>query len=58
MPSTIRVEVDGVEIPPRAAMGTLNWNYDFGTNSVNFTPFAVPEPGAELFVRYTAECLE
>ena len=58
MVSTLRGEVDGVEVPETAAGGTVNWSYDFATNSVNFTPFAVPEPGAELFVRYTAECLE
>ncbi|MCB9646744.1 MAG: choice-of-anchor D domain-containing protein [Deltaproteobacteria bacterium] len=55
--STITVEVDGVEVPATSPSGTVNWSYDFATNSVNFTPFATPEPGAEIFVRYTAECL-
>ena len=37
--------------------GTVNWTYDFATNSVNFSPFSTPEPGAQIIVRYTAECL-
>ncbi|MCA9554139.1 MAG: choice-of-anchor D domain-containing protein [Myxococcales bacterium] len=55
--STITVEVDGVMVPATSAAGTVLWSYDSTTNSVNFTPSAIPEPGAELLVRYAAECL-
>lgn len=55
--TTIRVFIDGVELPGQDAGGTVNWSYDYGTNSVNFSPFATPEPGAEIRVEYTVECL-
>ncbi|MCK6547495.1 choice-of-anchor D domain-containing protein [Myxococcota bacterium] len=55
--STIRVYIDGVEIEGTAAGGTVNWTYDYGTNSLNFSPFATPEPGAQIRVEYTVECL-
>ena len=55
--STIVVIVDGVEVPATAPSGTVNWNYEASNNSVNFTPFSTPEPGANILVRYTAECL-
>ncbi|MCB9646747.1 MAG: choice-of-anchor D domain-containing protein [Deltaproteobacteria bacterium] len=55
--STLTVEVDGVMVPATSAAGTVLWSYDSTTNSVNFTPSAIPEPGAELLVRYAAECL-
>jgi hypothetical protein len=37
--------------------GTVNWTYDYSTNSINFSPFSTPEPGAEIRVEYTVECL-
>lgn len=55
--STIVVELDGVPIPATSPEGTVNWSYDYATNSVNFSPFATPEPGAEIQVEYVAECL-
>lgn len=55
--STIVVIIDGVEVPATSMSGTVNWTYDFATNSVNFSPFSTPEPGAQIIVRYTAECL-
>lgn len=55
--SSLRVTVDGVEVPGTAASGTINWTYEFTTNSVNFTPFATPEPGAEIVAEYVVECL-
>ncbi len=55
--STIRVLIDDVEIPNISPGGTVNWSYDFATNSINFSPFATPEPGAQIRVEYTAECL-
>jgi hypothetical protein len=54
---TIKVFIDGVEIPAAGAGGTVNWIYDFGTNSINFSPVATPEPGGEIRVEYTVECL-
>ena len=55
--STIDVVVDGVLIAATSVGGTVNWTYDFATNSINFSPFATPEPGAEIQVQYAAECL-
>ncbi len=55
--STIVVIIDGVDVPATSMSGTVNWTYDFATNSVNFSPFSTPEPGAQIIVRYTAECL-
>ena len=55
-PDTIRVFIDGVEIPAESA-GMSNWAYDFSTNSINFWPLATPEPGVEIEVRYLPECL-
>ena len=54
---TLRVVVDGQEIPATSPQGTINWTYDYATNSVNFTPFATPEPGAQIDVEYAVECL-
>ncbi len=55
--SSVRVTVDGVVVEAASAMGTINWAYEFSTNSINFTPFATPEPGAEITVEYVVECL-
>ncbi len=55
--STIRVLIDMVEVPATSPGGTVNWSYDFATNSINFSAFSTPEPGAEIDVEYTAECL-
>ncbi|MEQ8985456.1 MAG: choice-of-anchor D domain-containing protein, partial [Deltaproteobacteria bacterium] len=55
--STIVVYIDGVAIPGTTMQGTVNWTYDFATNSINFSPFSTPEPGATVRVEYTAECL-
>lgn len=54
---TVEVVVDGVTIPATSQGGTSNWRYESSANSINFTPFATPEPGAEITVRYTPECL-
>lgn len=55
--NTLAVLVDGVRIEARSMGGTVNWTYDYGTNSINFTPFATPEPGAGIRIEYTVECL-
>ena len=54
---TVRVEVDGVEIAERAPSGQIRWSYDPVSNSVNFAPLAIPEPGSEIVVRYRPDCL-
>jgi len=53
---TIEVYVQGERIPQYSSSGTINWAYDVVTNSVNFSPFAVPEPSAEIRVRYQVAC--
>ena len=55
--ASVKVTVDGVEVPNASGAGTINWSYEYGTNSINFTPFATPEPGAEITVEYVVECL-
>jgi hypothetical protein len=55
--TTLGVFVDDVRIDQRSPGGTVNWDYDYGTNSLNFTSFATPEPGAHIRVEYTVECL-
>lgn len=57
VPGTLEVFVDGVRVDPRAGSGQVRWSYDPGTNSINFAPLAIPEPGSEIVVRYQAECL-
>ena len=54
---TVEVLVDGVVIESRHSSGQVRWTYDPTTNSVNFAPLAIPEPGSEIVVRYLAECL-
>jgi hypothetical protein len=54
---TLVVYVDSLMLPAQGVGGTVNWTYDFATNSINFSPFATPEPGAEIRVEYTVECL-
>jgi hypothetical protein len=55
--TTVHVYIDGVEVAAVSPEGTINWTYDYSTNSINFSPFATPEPGAEIRVEYTVECL-
>lgn len=54
--STLGVLVDGVALPQRAG-GTVNWSYDFATNTIGFAPARIPAPGARIQVEYRAECL-
>lgn len=46
----VQLRVDG---RPAAAD---SWRYNLAANSVDFTPDAVPSPGATISVRYTARC--
>ncbi len=54
---TVEVEIDGVVINGTAPSGQVRWSYDPTTNSVNFAPLAIPEPGSQIVVRYRPECL-
>ncbi len=54
---TVVVAVDGASVPPVDAQGAQRWSYDAGANAVVFTPYATPEPGAQIRVQYRAECL-
>lgn len=53
---SLQVFVDGVEIPQVGANGTVYWTYDFASNSVIFTPVAVPEAGAQITIEYAGMC--
>ena len=48
-PSTLLVEVDGVEVHQRERHG---WIYDAGLNAIIFDGFAVPQPGAKILISY------
>ena len=48
-PGQVTVNVDGAIIPQRERHG---WRYDPGLNAVVFDGYAIPQPGAEIFVRY------
>lgn len=54
--STIRVFFDEGEIPSTSPSGTVNWSYDFATNTVNFSPFARPGSGTSFRIAYTPVC--
>lgn len=57
VPGTVEVFVDGVQVDPTAPSGQIRWSYEAMGNSVNFAPLAIPEPGAQIVVRYRPECL-
>jgi hypothetical protein len=48
-PSQMTVNVDGAIIQQRERHG---WRYDPGLNAVIFDGYAIPQPGAEIFIRY------
>lgn len=54
---SVVVTVDGVMVEGTAPTGQVRWSYDAESNSVNFAPLAIPEPGSEIVITYTAECL-
>lgn len=53
---TIRVFVDGVELPQKTEGQAVNWIWASATQTINFVPFTTPEPGARLEFRYVATC--
>jgi hypothetical protein len=46
-----------VDVPATAPGGTVNWTYDYPSNSINFNTVSTPEPGAHIRIEYVAECL-
>lgn len=56
-PMSVQVTIDGVPVDATAMNGQVRWTYDPVTNSVNFAPLAIPEPGTEIIITYRAECL-
>ncbi|MCB9647856.1 MAG: hypothetical protein H6730_14800 [Deltaproteobacteria bacterium] len=51
-PGAVEVRVNGLLLPAVAG----GWRYDAGSNSVLFVPSAIPQPGAEVSIRYRAVC--
>lgn len=54
---TLRVYIDGLEVPRSGAGGTANWRYDVASSSLSFAPYATPEPFSEIRVEYAMACL-
>ncbi len=54
---TVEVIVDGVPVDAVGPAGQVRWTYDPATNTVNFAPLAIPEPGSEITITYRPECL-
>lgn len=54
--STLTVTVNDVLVEPNPGEGRRDWSYDEATNSVNFSPFATPEPNAIIVLRYEELC--
>jgi hypothetical protein len=57
VPGSIVVMVDGIVVPSTSPIGQLQWSYDAAMNAVKFEPTAIPEPGAQIDVTYTAQCI-
>lgn len=56
IPSSLRVFVDGAEVPAVSPGGTVNWTYDLAANALGFSPASEPAAGVAVEIRYTAEC--
>jgi hypothetical protein len=57
IPASVQVLIDGVPVAATSMTGQVRWTYDDMTNSLNFAPLAIPEPGSEIVITYRAECL-
>lgn len=55
-PETLAAFVDGREVLRKGRGGTVHWTFDPASNAVVFAPYAHPEPGAELELRYFTSC--
>lgn len=53
---TIDVKIDGSPVPQTDTQGAPAWTYDAVSNSVNFEPAYVPEPGQTLSIHYFVAC--
>lgn len=53
---SLRLFINGVEVPEVSGNGTVLWGYDFVTNSIFTSVFGTPPPGAEVEVSYVAGC--
>ena len=53
---SVTVAIDGVPLDATDPRGAPVWHYDATTNSVDFEPLFVPEPGRTLTVTYTVVC--
>ena len=52
----IQVQIDGVDYPGTSGSGAQQWHYSAGSNSIDFNPLAVPEPGSTLTITYHVLC--
>ena len=53
---TLELSIDELPLPRQARGGIINWSYDASAGLVDFAPFATPDPGAEVAIRYLAAC--
>ncbi|MBI3183514.1 MAG: hypothetical protein HYZ28_15360, partial [Myxococcales bacterium] len=49
-------KIDGQTVPATDSRGATVWTYDPVSNSVNFEPMFVPEPGQTLTITYYVTC--
>lgn len=56
LPGSLQVFVNDIELPHTSGGGTVNWTYDFATNSINFAPYSTPEPGSQVQIEYEIPC--
>ena len=52
--STITVRVNGSVVPQGSTNG---WTFDSTTNAITLHGSAIPAPGSQIEVQYTAQCL-
>lgn len=55
--ATLRVRVDGSDVPRVDAAGATRWQYDPAQRVLGFTPGHVPPEGASIEVSYAVACL-
>lgn len=53
---TIEITVNEAHAPQRTTSGAVNWTYNLATNSIDFSPFGVPEPESRIAVKYRRAC--
>ncbi|MGA9524049.1 MAG: hypothetical protein WBV82_21490, partial [Myxococcaceae bacterium] len=54
----IKVVINGTPIPAVDNRGANVWVYDSVSNSVNFEPMYVPEPGQTMTIEYNTTCYD